>query len=320
MIVIRLQGGLGNQLFQYALYLQLKHTGYDVRIDTVSGFAEDPQRSEALSSLFGVSYDIADDRDIRRLRDSFMDPIHRIRRKLFGRRNLEWVEPDGQYYPEVLSRDEVYYDGYFQSEQYFPEEVVREQLVREFSEEALSVRGFWKSTAADFAAKMDADGECSVSLHIRRGDYLLPQQTITHGGICTEAYYRHALAEMEEAVPGASYYLFGDDKAFCHAFAEQFARGELGIPAGKQMTVVELPEGGGQDASELLLMSHCRNHILANSSFSWWGAWLGNRRAARSSETDGQGVTYAPDRWFNNRRADALYTEDMRRVVLRAED
>ena len=119
MVIIRLQGGLGNQLFQYALYLQLEAGGRIVRIDEESGFVSDTQRKPCLKSALGIDYEKASDREIKTLRDAFMDPASRIRRKLTGRKNKEWEEPDGIFHPEVLTMDDVYLNGYFQSEAYF---------------------------------------------------------------------------------------------------------------------------------------------------------------------------------------------------------
>ena len=99
MVIIQLAGGLGNQMFQYALYLQLKELGREVKIDDVSGFAEDPQRLPALAP-FGITYERPSEEELIKMLDSSMQPWSRVRRKLFGRLKKSYFE--GSKLPEVL--------------------------------------------------------------------------------------------------------------------------------------------------------------------------------------------------------------------------
>ena len=339
-MIIRLQGGLGNQLFQYALYLELRARGRTVKIDEESGFVSDRQRRPCLKELSGVDYVCATDKEIKTLRDAFMDPASRIRRKLTGRKNREWEEPDGHFHPEVLTMDEVYLNGYFQSEEYFPDRTVREKLLMMFDESIKSrlLPGKDAYAAADdsdtagaftgrccrnLAERITADGGNSVSLHIRRGDYLQPGTAETHGGICTEKYYEKAVSLMLERVPEAVFYVFSDDPGYAAGWVKEHNDGQgrtvtdvrpvfvaADKPDGEDArdpvnTKEETASAGGEaidDVSSLLLMRMCRHHILANSSFSWWGAW----------GTDGE--VLVPGRWFNNRADDGIYTDRMQRI------
>ena len=115
MVIIQLAGGLGNQMFQYALYLQLKDLGREVKIDDVSGFAEDPQRMPALAP-FGVSYDRPSGEEMIRMLDSSMLFWHRVRRKLFGRHKKSYFEQGKLFIPDVLTWDDIYLEGYWQTE------------------------------------------------------------------------------------------------------------------------------------------------------------------------------------------------------------
>ena len=309
MVIIRLQGGLGNQLFQYALYLQLKAMGRSVKMDEILGFEGDLQRTPCLARTLGICYETATDREVRTLRDAFMDPVSRIRRKLTGRRNLEWEEPDAAFHPEVLAMEEAYLNGYFQSDRYFGDPSVRETLGEIFAENIRRrMSGGGPAGFAAAAERIMADGEHAVSLHIRRGDYLLAEPAKTHGGICTEHYYGEAVTLVRGSVPDAVFYVFSDDAAY----AAQFAQEGEAAGRGRFVPVCSLlsEETGGPaeiDAASLLLMRLCRHHILANSSFSWWGAW-----SARAEEETG--IVIAPDRWFNNRPGDAVYTDRMRKL------
>lgn len=118
MIILQLAGGLGNQMFQYALYLQLKSLGREVRIDDVSGFLEDRQRDPALAP-FGIDYERPSRREQRRLLDDSPLPWDRVRRKLFGRKKKSYFEEGKLFVPQVLTWDEIYLEGYWQTEKYF---------------------------------------------------------------------------------------------------------------------------------------------------------------------------------------------------------
>ncbi|MCR4762374.1 MAG: alpha-1,2-fucosyltransferase [Lachnospiraceae bacterium] len=304
MIIIRLQGGLGNQMFQYALLLQLKKLGREVKIDEKSGYEEDRLRRPVLREVFGLTYDEASEREIRTLRDAFPDPVSRIRRKLFGRRNLEWEEPDGRFHPEVLTLEEGYLNGYFQSEQYFPDPEVRALIREAFCPERKNLTG--SAEAASLLEKIRGDGERSVSMHIRRGDYLLPETAKTHGGICTESYYERALALIGGQLGETSLYVFSDDPAFAETYAESCR--EKGISGGRiRVVCLTKEQGDRKDAAELMLMRACRHHVLANSSYSWWGAWL-------KEPHHGKSLLIAPGRWYQNRADDGIYTEEMTRI------
>ena len=288
-----MKGGLGNQLFQYALYRQLLSMGREVKMDDETGFREDKQRDPALGVL-GLRYERASEAEIVRITDAYMDMKSRIRRKLTGRRTKRYDERGGNFDPYVLETDEAYLVGYWQSERFFPDPAVRERLKADI------LRGM---------EELLQGKERAVSLHIRRGDYLQPGTVETFGGICTEAYYAAAIRRVLEACPDAQFYVFSNDPAYVQECIQQQTGWFL------HLTPAERDDLGGrfhpvrdalQDAAELYLMSRCRHHILANSSFSWWGAWLG--------EQGSDVMTIAPARWLNNKRMDDIYTEAMLRL------
>ena len=118
MIIVKLSGGLGNQMFEYALYLSLLSRGKEVKIDDSSDYRA-PDRRPVQLSIFGLSYDRASEEEIIRFTDSSMALLQRIRRKLTGRRSLAYRERDMEYDPEVFRRDPAYLEGFFQSGKYF---------------------------------------------------------------------------------------------------------------------------------------------------------------------------------------------------------
>jgi hypothetical protein len=139
--------------------------------------------------------------------------------------------------------------------------------------------------------------ECceSVSLHVRRTDYVDEEHIHIHN-ICTEKYYKDAIDKIRKQYPSAVFFIFTDDKEWCR---DHFK--------GPNFIVVELEEGEGTDIAEMTLMSRCKHHIIANSSFSWWAAWLND-----SPEK----IVIAPQKWINNRDMDDIYTERMTKIAL----
>lgn len=283
MVAVQMSGGLGNQMFEYALYLKLKSMGKEVKMDDFTCYG--PRERTKQLQVFGVSYDRLTQKEYEELTDSCMLPWHRIRRKLTGRKDLSYRESGCNFDPEVLRRDHTLLLGYFQTEKYF-------QDIEEQVREAFQFRNFTPSRSVrEYERRME---ECeAVSLHVRRGDYLKPENQALFGGICDEAYYERAVSRMRSALPGAKFFVFSNDPSW---IKEHYM--------GPDFVIVE---GNDEDMgyADLYLMSKCRHHILANSSFSWWGAWL---------DGNPDKIVIAPDRWFNGRDFHDIYTRDMIRV------
>lgn len=295
MIIIQLAGGLGNQMFQYALYLQLKSLGKTVKIDDVSGFVQDAQREPALAP-FGVSYERATAKELEHMLDSSMLPWNRVRRKLCGRKKKSYFEADKRYKPEIMEWDDIYLEGYWQTEKYFG--AVSEEVRAAYDTDRLlqAIRqDTGQRSLEDWLARITTTD--SVSVHIRRGDYLFPENQQLFGGICTETYYRDAMAQMKRARPDCRFYLFTNDKEWA---AERIA---AGFDTGEDIEIIDL--SWHSDYAEFVLMSKCRHHILANSSFSWWASYL-NKNPDKT--------VLAPRRWLNGWDCEDFYREDMRRI------
>lgn len=310
MIIIQLAGGLGNQMFQYALYLQLKSLGREVRIDDVSGFLEDRQRNPALAP-FGIDYERASRQELRRLLDNSPLPWDRVRRKLFGRKKKSYFEEGKLFMPQVLTWDEIYLEGYWQSEKYF--QAVEEQVREAYDTDSLIARlereSFWDlagreggKTARQYLEEIEST--CSISIHIRRGDYLTPENQALFGRICTDAYYIEAIRQMRERYPQCRFYLFCND-------SECGSRDEWEEESITRIRLPEKTESTGKnrvtDYAEFVLMSRCKHHILANSSFSWWASYL-------NSNPDK--TVLVPETWLNGTDCRDFYREDMQKVIM----
>lgn len=268
MIAVQLSGGLGNQMFEYALYLKLKSLGKAVKIDDFTCYGAG-QRKRMLD-VFGVSYERLSMEEYVALTDSDLRLSHRIRRRLTGRRDLSYREKSVNFDPQVLTREPALLLGCFQSEKYFSD-------IADRVREAFRFRNFVPD-ARTLDWERQIQNSLSVGVHIRRGDYLDPKYSALYQGICDDAYYERAIAYLKKSLTGARFFFFSNDPEWVKAHYR-----------GADYTVVE---GNGEDAgyADLYLMRSCRHQIIANSSFSWWAAWLND---------DPHKKVIAPGRWLN---------------------
>lgn len=299
MNIIRMTGGLGNQMFQYALYLKLRAMGREVKFDDVAEYKV-PDARPIMLWVFGISYPKASAVEINQITDGFLKLSHRIRRKLFGRRSLEYHEKDCNFDEQVLMREPAYLTGYFQSEKYFKdvEAQVRDAFV--FSDK------IWEKVDADTKRRVEGyldqiQNTKAVALHVRRGDYLTTSEVF--GGICTQAYYVSAVKKMLKKVPDAVFFVFSNDTKWVKEWIPKLCVEAEGKMADRFVVI----EGTTEDTGylDMLLMSRCRHYILANSSFSWWGAYLNPSK---------EKLVIVPSVWFNNQDCRDIYMEEMERI------
>jgi hypothetical protein len=251
MIIVRLTGGLGNQLFQYAAARRLS-------IWHNTPLKLDIQRPRSMRS-----YALGPFRTIQSCVDSADMALHRTR--VFGERILRPYDPNFLNTPP-----HVCLDGYWQSEKYFSgiESMIRQEFTIDREPEAKN-----REIAAQIAAAP------SVSLHIRRGDYVSNPLYHSIHGTCTIEYYHRALRMLgENGCNALRAFIFSDEP---HWVAKNL---QVSCPA----TIVS-HNGPEKAYDDLRLMSMCTHHIIANSTFSWWGAWL--------STSPGK-VVIAQRRWF----------------------
>ncbi len=291
MIIIQLKGGLGNQMFQYALYKALKNKGRDVKIDDTNGFVNDKLRDPVLEG-WGAEYEKATDAEIVALTDSKMDIFSRIRRKLTGRKTFRIDEVSGKFDPHILEVEDAYLVGYWQSEKYFDDEDVKIQIRSVFEKRPQDLM----QDALSWSTLQQIECCESVSLHVRRTDYIDEEHIHVHN-LCNEKYYKDAIDYVRSKYSDAVFFIFTDDKEWCK---EHFK--------GRNFIVVELEEGQNTDMAEMTLMSRCKHHIIANSSFSWWSAWLNDSPDK---------MVIAPGKWINNRDMDDIYTDRMIKIDIR---
>ncbi|MEP2715779.1 alpha-1,2-fucosyltransferase [Pseudophaeobacter sp.] len=247
MITARLHGRLGNQMFQYAAARALaQRLLTTVALDS----REAEQRGEGvLTRVF----------DLRLTAPSALPPLKKLQPLRYGLwRGLGLVpkfrrERGLGYNPAFETwSDGSYLHGYWQSETYF--DSIREMIRADFT-----FPEFSSTQNADMAAQISAEN--AISLHVRRGDYV----ALEAHGLCDQAYYEAALQRLLQDLPGPepTIYVFSDDP--------DWAKANLPLPCAK--IVVDF-NGPKTDFEDMRLMSLCKHNIIANSSFSWWAAWL----------------------------------------------
>ena len=274
MICVRLIGGLGNQLFQYATgrALAMRH-GCELLLDVsclqTSARHVTPRQFEL--DHFHHQARVATAAETRHLAW-----LHRV--PAFS----HWVTPWRTYVERGLGYnasfaelpDNTFLVGYWQSPRYFAS--VGGQIAAELS----AARPLSPESEAVAEAMSRMPG---VALHVRRGDYVTLASAASLHGSLGLPYYGAALQRMREHVGGARYFVFSDDIAWCREH----------LPLGAAEAVFVDHNTGADAWQDLLLMASCRHHIIANSSFSWWGAWLADQRYG-----EGDHAVIAPAHWF----------------------
>ncbi len=262
-VIVRLSGGLGNQLFQYAMArrLSLKH-GAVLELDC-GAFESDTKRRFELHAFAYPSQLVI--RSIQMetrglFRRRWAEPLETIREKHF--------HFDADAFSAPLHKS-VHVTGYWQTEKYFKdvESHIRQDLAFVEVPDDANQRMLDKITSSR-----------AISVHFRRGDYVSEKHTADYHGVPPEAYYSRAIAWIAERVSGSECFIFSDDPHWIKQHVN------IQLP----MTVVDI-NSPLKPAADLRLMAACRHHVLANSTFSWWGAWLNPR-------TDK--LVVAPNRWF----------------------
>lgn len=275
-------------MFQYALFLKYISMGVEAKFDDFTEYVGRDNARPIELSVFDIDYPKATKEEYMDYTDSYRDPLRRARRLLFGRKSRVYEEVICTFDEEVLKKDNAYISGYFQSEKYFFD--IRDEVIKSFSFNENT-----KKAGMDLLAQngVTLEGE-TVSVHIRRGDYL--KFPGVYGNICTEEYYDRAINYICEQVSNPRFLIFSNDTDWCEEWVKKYPELDM-----------RLIKGTDEDTGyiDMYLMSLCKHNIVANSSFSWWGAYLN-----RNSEK----LVIAPKKWLNNHDETDIYTEEMIRI------
>jgi hypothetical protein len=246
MIVVNIKGGLGNQMFQYALArkLQIIYPNEVVNIN-LEYFAN--TKSDEIVSTFPMDLNFFNIKnfDQTSFNFRFQKPIY----KLLGYYYFE--KYDIRFKNYILDKKIGYFDGYWQSEKYFLE--IKDQLKNEFQLK----NEMWDEHSLTLLDKIRSSK--SVSIHIRRGDYV----KLGYNDTCGLKYYQEAINIINLKIKDPHFFIFSNDI--------EWVKNNLKLKTLK--TYVEYTTEA-QANKELLLMSSCQYNIISNSTFSWWAAWL----------------------------------------------
>ncbi|WP_235869117.1 alpha-1,2-fucosyltransferase [Polaribacter aquimarinus] len=252
MVVVRILGGLGNQMFQYAYARSLSLKGYDVKLD-ISKFKTYKLHGGYQLNKFNIKLKKA-------------DPLAVLYGKIGLKSNIK--EKSLLFNGDFKSlKGNEYVKGYFQTEKYFNK--IRETLLNDFViNQKLSIN----------TQKMEQQilsTKNSCSLHIRRGDYISDEKANKIHGTCNLDYYHKAIEIINKKYTNTTFYIFSDDISW--------TKKNLKTEKIVFVDVKSIPH------EDMYLMSLCNHNITANSSFSWWGAWL---------NTNKNKIVIAPRNWF----------------------
>lgn len=255
MKIINLKGGLGNQMFQYAYGRNIELKGSKI--------------------IFNTSFFDGNKAEGDTARDFKLNNFNIKTNAKFSSKN----HPLNNLIKRILAKFGIKEDGYWQNEKYFKE--IEANIRTEFTlAKPLSTKSLdWKDKILNI--------QNSVSLHIRRGDYIQNTETNKFHGTCDVDYYKKSIKKTVSMINSADIeiFVFSDDI--------NWAKQNLSFPYQTHfISNLEIP-----DYEEIYLMSLCKYNIIANSTFSWWGAWLNNNP---------EKIVIGPKQWFTDKTTDEL--------------
>lgn len=290
MIFINLKGGLGNQMFQYAFgaYLQKKYNrkifflkDYFLKFNIHNGYE--------LNKVFNIKVD--ENNALFKSSFPFFSRFF-ILRLIFARPFFSKILPkniitDSFYTHRELNPEIPYYfDGYWQNEELLRE--IRSDLI-----EIFRFKNFFDKAEKVLLSKI-VRSNASVSIHIRRGDFLNKKKFWSKAITCETSYYINAIMEIYSKVPNPDLYYFSDDPNWV-------AKNLLSLFPGHLVK----RENKCQSYKDMYLMSLCKHNIIANSTFSWWAAWLNTHEKKN---------VIAPFFWLKNVQSKKIIPIDWKRL------
>lgn len=279
LIIVKVIGGLGNQMFQYAAGRALaSRIGGVLKLD-LTDFATYEYHQYSLNKL-AVEEILASEEEIKyftkytiilkSLPKLFRLPITRLGldKRLFAHAGYV-QEKQSTFEPEVFSlQKSAYLEGYWQSEKYFSD--IRNVLLKEFD-----LKTPFGAAGQTFADAINST-VTPICIHIRRGDFANNPTISKFHGTCSLEYYHNAVTLLSKSVQDPSFFVFSDD-----------------IKWAKQNFTLDAPvkyvgQGADKNHEDIALMRLCKHFVLSNSTFGWWAAWLSNSPDK---------IVVAPDRW-----------------------
>lgn len=270
-IIIEIAGGLGNQMFQYAFYLKMKQLGYEGSLY----FDKEQQLHNGfeLNKVFGLDINFISKAEVDKLLDKKQDLFSKVKRKIVGNKpSFYWEHDKGyEFKPGIFKQESsVYLQGCWLSEKYFKD--IETEVRRAFTFKLPD-----KNNLETF--NQIITDENPVSIHIRKGDY---SKSSIHFNIDYADYLFKAVSFINQHIATPMFYVFSDDMPFAKEALKKF---ETVFP---NVSFIDWNKGN-QSYMDMHLMSRCKHNIIANSTFSWWGAWL---------NTFKDKIIISPKEWF----------------------
>ncbi len=290
MIIVRLEGGLGNQMFQYALGRRLSIINntklkFDLSVFDKTRFNANATWREYLLAIFRIKLEIAGEDEIQKVKTYSPSLFDKAKYKLLGKPN-----PYGKtevYESKLFKFDSLvlktpfnsYITGYWQSPYYF--DAIRKVLLNDFQFKEIP-------NVKNYSFINEISNQNSVSVHIRRGDYASNPKHLKNHGLCSPEYYHNAIEFICNKVENPAFYFFSDEINWVEENIK------INYPA-----IYIKATSAEKDFYDLYMMSLCKHNIIANSSFSWWRAWL-NKNPDK--------IVIAPKKWM---AGDSIDTTDL---------
>lgn len=269
MMIIQISGGLGNQLFQYAFGRAISfynNCDFELDISCFNKTAKNTTPRKYELNNFNIVERIASEESMEQYRKNkiqkFIEELKPYDCRSFIREK-KFRANQKKFKPPV----NVYLQGYWQSEEHFRdiEDVIRQEVTLK-----IPIQNKYLSLI---------DNSDTISIHVRRGDYVTDKIINETHGLCALDYYHQAIDLMAARVKFPTFFIFSDDI--------DWVKNNLKI----NYPTVYVSNNETSSCEELILMSQCQHNVIANSSFSWWGAWL-NKNPHK--------VIITPAKWFNN--------------------
>lgn len=269
--IVRIMGGLGNQMFQYAFFKSMQEKGLETFINI-----DDLEKEKKGFELSTVFPEVRFQLDRNHKFDAYKNSL--------SYHELFCENEHGVYDRSVYTHSDASFLGYWQSEKYFRD--ISDQIRNDF-------RFDIKDKSLVQLAEKITGMPGAVSVHVRRGDYLdVPEM---YCGICTSEYYNRAIQYMTDHIEEPQFVFFSDDLQWVHE--NLFIENAVYVEASMFDSY--------SNWYDMYLMTCCKHNIIANSSFSWWGAWLNNNEKK---------IVVAPDKWLNNENTIDIWCEGWVRI------
>ena len=276
MIVSKLIGGLGNQMFQFASGFNLANRlNMQYRIDIKLLNKYDRHNGYQLDEIFDFNFEIANYSELWGILkfktfSVINESVEKVDPYFFDSSNHIFREYSHNFINDIERiNSKCYISGYWQSEKYF---LNSENELRKIFTFKNSLSGINKDIQSDIF------NSNSVCIHVRRGDYLSNPDAAKFHGSCELEYYKKSIDLISSKISNPKYFIFSDDV--------EFIRNNFNFLNNYKV----IDNNQGRDSFiDLRLMSLCKHHIIANSTFSWWGAWLAK---------NDQQIVIAPEKWF----------------------